>query len=288
MSTMKPLRSIAMLAIGVTAGLFATSCHHVAPNSASQKLYNSSVTEVYGFNGSMAPASRQFQAYGPIPEKAKAAMVEYLKDAKWKTADYIHPQQFIQVDNAGWILCTSTNGQLVGFLVPERATIENVKKFPTCGNYKLLVNETPEAPALAYEILKGLQHSDAYRQSIRKRLGLEPTVLTEPASAALPQKEAPKAPAKQSAAPTPKADSTANDADETGADKEGPVADGASSADTTDATAGSDDIFGEGATADDTKDPAAADDTKEPAADDTSSKDPEPAADPAAAGDDPF
>ncbi len=269
---MKPLRSIAMLAIGVTASLLATSCHNVAPNSASQKLYKSSVTEVYGFNGSMAPKSRQFQSYGPIPEKAKAAMVEYLKDAKWKTVDYIHPQQFIQVDNAGWVLCTDTNGQLAGFLVPEQTGIQKAKYLPTCGNYKLLVNNTPEAPALAYDILKGLQHSDAYRQSVRKTLGLDPTVLSEPPSV---QKNVPMDMPKKDA-PKPKAAPKAENAD-------GEAAEEDSTPDSSGAAAGSDDIFGESsAAADDTKEPAA-DGAEEPKAD-------EPAADPAEepAGDDPF
>ncbi len=179
--TMNSLRPFTSITLGLCFSVIVASCNHSSsPSVAAQKLSDASYTEIYGFNGSMAPNDRQFVACGPIPSQAKSLIVQYLKKAHLKKVDIIHPQQFIQVDDKGWILCTNPAGQLVGFLTPSDASIDQVKHYPTCGSYQLLVNDSADAPQLSYQILKSLQFSDAYRQNVRKHLGLEPTVLNEP------------------------------------------------------------------------------------------------------------
>ena len=212
--TMNSLHPFTSITLGLCFSVIVASCNHSSsPSVAAQKLSDASYTEIYGFNGSMAPNDRQFVACGPIPSQAKNLIIQYLKKAHLKKVDIIHPQQFIQVEDKGWILCTNPAGQLVGFLTPSDASIDQVKHYPTCGSYQLLVNDSTDAPQLSYQILKSLQFSDAYRQNVRKHLGLEPTVLNEPTRKVISNTSAAQDNKASISNPTPKAATDSKSAD---------------------------------------------------------------------------
>lgn len=192
MKILSSSRSIAVLTLALAAMVF-TSCQSTTPRQAARQLDRATYTEVLGFNGAMAPQSRQYVSYGALPEKVRTAMNEYMRYGEWKTVEYARPQYYVIVDNACWAICADTQGRMTGIMA-LRGTKKNVMSKASdarlrqaTGSYKLVYNDTPDGTNLAYEIMKGLEPADAYRKSVRKRLGLDTPVVTTPPPAPRPR-----------------------------------------------------------------------------------------------------
>ncbi|MEG2584949.1 MAG: hypothetical protein RSB24_01515 [Akkermansia sp.] len=200
-------RSLAALALAITATILTSGCQPSSTEAIANKLNSSEPIEILSFNDRMAPNSRQFVNYGQIPETARRAIIDYIKTGEWKNVTYIHPQAFIRLNHnkeeqgtetswslhnntatvekspivstvnkpSYWAICTNTAGQLLGIMPAH-----NADKLPTIGDYKLIVNTTPRANGLSYAILKSLVPTDAYRKSIRKSEGLETPIPVVP------------------------------------------------------------------------------------------------------------
>ncbi|MEG3023357.1 MAG: hypothetical protein RR888_04695 [Akkermansia sp.] len=176
-------RSLAALALAITATILTSGCQQPSTETIANKLDTATTTEVLSFNDRMAPNNRQFVSYGQLPDTTRIAMLDYIKTGEWKNFSYVRPQSFVRVDTHSgnktttnyWAVCTNAAGQLLG-IMPTR----DARKLPTIGDYKLIVNTTPRANGLSYAILKGLVPTDAYRKSIRKSEGLETPIPVVP------------------------------------------------------------------------------------------------------------
>lgn len=197
-------RTIAALACALVATAF-TSCQSYTVRQASRQVDNARYTDVQGFNGAMAPASRQYANYGPVPAKVRDAMSEYIRYGEWKTVEYARPQYYLIFDNACWAICADPQGRMTGIMAFRGAGKNGIapksdaRVRQATGKHKLIVNTSDDADRLSYEIMKGLEPADAYRKSVRKALGLEAPVVVTP----MPRSTRPSTRTSGSAATTP-------------------------------------------------------------------------------------
>lgn len=223
MTNIHPLTKAAACILTAGAALLTSSCQPTSPKSYAHQFATAQNVSVHGYNGRETLTSRVYSDWGAMPANARRAMTEYIKGAEWKTADYIRPQYFIQVDRSFWALCIDNDGNLVG-IIPFRNG-RDARKISVNNHFKMLVNTTDKAPALGYAILKNLAYADGLRVNTRKTDGLTTPVPAPPAvKIVVPPKEAaPAAPAaKPAAAPS----------DEPGAEEETPADDAAGTEET--------------------------------------------------------
>lgn len=210
-----------------------TSCQSYTPKAAADQIARASYTDVLGFNGAMAPQSRQYANYGPLSADTRDAIREYLAKGKTMNVEYAHPQYYVIVDNSCWAICADTTGNMTGIMaLPSRgkqgiAPSSDARLRPASGSYKIIHNDTADGNALSYKIMKGLEHADAYRKSVRKRLGLsepvspikptsKPVVIAAPTPAATSATAKPATPAATDTTAEETGDATPAATDDTG------------------------------------------------------------------------
>lgn len=198
--------STAALLLALSASLLVSGCNRNPSISSTARKFNSAPSaELLGYNGSLAPKTRSFASYGEVPDTVKRAMHDYIATGEWKQSNYAYPQAFIRLEDPAprtgqplkesyWAVCIDTQGNLVGLLPSKDARF-----LPTVGDHQMIVNKTPRSAGLSYAILKGIQHSDSLRKSIRKNSGLDTPAPVAPIKIVTPP-AAPKAPAAKTAA----------------------------------------------------------------------------------------
>lgn len=226
MNNIHPFTTAAACILTVGTALFTSSCQPTSPKSYAHQFATAQNVSVHGYNGRETLTSRVYAEWGAMPANARRAMTEYIQGAEWKTASYIRPQYFIQVDRSFWALCIDNDGNLVG-IIPFRNG-KDARKISVNNHFKILVNTTDKAPALGYAILKNLAYADGLRVSTRKAEGLTTPVPAPPAVKVVvpPKKAAPAAKAAAPPADEPGATEETPDEDATGTE-ETPAADNA-------------------------------------------------------------
>lgn len=179
MTNIHPLTTTAACILTAGAALFTSSCQPTSPGSYADRIATANTVTVHGYNGREALTSRVFADWGAIPANARRAITEYVKGAEWKNIDYIRPQYFIQVDKAYWAICIDNSGNMIGIVPFPNG--KDARKISVHNSYKILINETDKAPALAYAILKNLAYADGLRVSTRTADGLSTPVPVPPA-----------------------------------------------------------------------------------------------------------
>ena len=248
MNMIKPFKFTTALVLAVGATILATSCssNQPEPKKVASYLNTSCDTAVYGYNGRSSVKARSFTSPYALPANAKKAMVDYIKGSDWQEVNYIYPQMFVKVNNSVWAVCSNNRGNLTGILPVGKN--KDARKLNDVGNYKMLVNKSPQADQLGYAILKNMEPADQMRVNVRKSEGLE--TITPIAPAPKPVKAAPAPAPKSAATPAPAKPKVEKAEDELfGSD---------SSDDTTDSTDESSDTEAD-TTADDTEDTTSAD-----------------------------
>ncbi len=232
-------KTTAACLLSVGAMVFTTSCQPTSPESYSTKLTNSQNVTVHGYNGRETVSSRNFIDHGAMPANARRAMTKYIKSGEWQYVDYICPQYFIQVDNAYWAVCIDSAGNMVGIL-PFHGD-EDARYMPNSDHYKILVNKTDDAPALAYAILSNLAYADGLRVQTRAHDGLDtPKPVKPEAKNATPANPAtPAKPAEKTDSDDTDDEEPADDASDS-SDEEEPKTD-----DSSDSSSSDDDLFGD-------------------------------------------
>lgn len=204
MTNIHPLTTTAACILTAGAALFTSSCQPSSPKSYAHQFATAPYVSVHGYNGRETLTSRVYADWGSMPANARRAITEYIEGAEWKTADYIRPQYFIQVDRSFWAVCIDNDGNLVG-IVPFRNG-KDARKISVNNHFKMLVNTTDRAPVLGYAILKDLAYADGLRVSTRQADGLTTPVPVPPAvKVVVPPKETAPAAAAAKPAATPAA-----------------------------------------------------------------------------------
>ena len=114
-----------------------------------------------------------------MPERARRALTDWLRNSTVKEMSYVYPQYFITTLNArggnevAWALCSDGQGNLVGVLVPGNKRVP-AWDLPTIGSYRVLVCESPEKRALGDAIMESLADAgyDKVRIDTRKAAGI--------------------------------------------------------------------------------------------------------------------
>lgn len=154
------------------------SATSLAPVRAAERLASSPVSSVFSHNDVNSPKLRDCYEAGPLPVRARRALVTWLHNSTVKEFSYVNPQYYITTiapDGRGevvWGLCSDNRGNLVGVLVPGSRT-SAAWDLPTIGNYKLFVCETSEKQALSNAIMESLADAgyDDVRINILKTQG---------------------------------------------------------------------------------------------------------------------
>lgn len=142
----------------------------IAPTRAAERLSSSPISSVFSHNDVNSPKLRDCYEAGPLPERARRALVTWLHNSTVKDFSYVNPQYYITTtgpDGRGevvWALCSDNQGNLVGVLVPNSSS-SAAWDLPTIGNYKLLVCNTSEKQALSNAIMESL--ADAGYDNVR-------------------------------------------------------------------------------------------------------------------------
>lgn len=142
----------------------------LAPARAAERLSGSPISSVFSHNDVNSPKLRDCYEAGPLPERARRALVTWLHNSTIKDFSYVNPQYYITTtgpDGRGevvWALCSDNQGNLVGVLVPNTSS-SAAWDLPTIGNYKLFVCNTSEKQALSTAIMESL--ADAGYDNVR-------------------------------------------------------------------------------------------------------------------------
>lgn len=177
---MKSLSLSHLVALGCAA-VFLNACQSsdLAPQRAVSRLSQSPVVTVFSHNDMNSPRLRDCYEAGPMPERARRALTDWLRNSTVKEMSYVYPQYFITTLNArggnevAWALCSDGQGNLVGVLVPGNKRVP-AWDLPTIGSYRVLVCESPEKRALGDAIMESLADAgyDKVRIDTRKAAGI--------------------------------------------------------------------------------------------------------------------
>ncbi len=140
----------------------ANSCSSVlSPEKAVRRLVQSPVTTVFSHNSKHFPNHRDCYEVGPLPERARRALVTWLHDSTIKEMSYVYPQYYLTTLNAKgggevvWAILSDGRGNMVGVLIPDNKRIP-AWDLPTVGPYKVHVCDTYERDALSAAIMGDL------------------------------------------------------------------------------------------------------------------------------------
>ncbi len=204
MNTFSSFRAVG-IALGISCSLATlVSCSStLSPKRAAVQVKEQGAS-VYSYNDQATATDRDCLEMGALPDRARRALSDWMKNSTLQPFSYIYPQYFVTIqkrNSAGfksWAICTDAKGNVVGVLVPRG----NVQAWdlPFSGNYMLYVCSEDKRADLSRGILEGLDAKgmDDFRLASRKGAGLtDPKHLI---SAPTPLAVAP-APAKKVAAP---------------------------------------------------------------------------------------
>ncbi len=150
--------------------LSACQTGELAPQRALQRFKQSPAVTVFSHNDVNSPRVRDCYEAGPLPERARNALITWLANSTVKEMSYVYPQYYITTLNArggnevAWALCSDGQGNLVGVLVPDNKRVP-AWDLPTIGSYRLLVCNTAEKDALSAAIMESL--ADAGYDKVR-------------------------------------------------------------------------------------------------------------------------
>ena len=175
------LRHIGMACAMASAMIAVSSCSStVTPNSAVQRLQDSSSAVVFSYNDASSPRARVCEEAGPLPERAARALKAWLRSSTTKSFSYAYPQYYLALSNGNgmrrgtsvWGICSDGHGDLVGILIPRNGVA--AWDLPFVGEYRVLVCDTKQRKGLSDAIMESLADAgyDATRINARKASGL--------------------------------------------------------------------------------------------------------------------
>ncbi len=205
MNTFSSFRAVG-LALGISCSLATlVSCSSsLSPKRAAAQVKEQG-NSVFSYNDQATASDRECLEMGALPDRARRALSEWMKNSTLQPFSYIYPQYYVTIQKRNspgfnsWAICTDAKGNVVGILVPRG----NVQAWdlPNSGNYKLYVCSEDQRADLSRAILEALdaQGMDDFRLASRKGAGLTEAkhLISAPAPAAIIS-----APAKKAAAPT--------------------------------------------------------------------------------------
>ncbi len=178
MNTFSSIRVVG-LALGIScslAGLVSCSSS-MSPKRAATQVKEQGLS-VFSYNDQASPANRDCLEMGALPDRARRALSEWMKNSELKPFSYIYPQYYVTVQKrnspsfTAWAICTDAKGNVVGILVPQGS--KPAWDMPNAGNYKLYVCSEDKRADLSRAILESLSAAgmDDFRLASRQGAGL--------------------------------------------------------------------------------------------------------------------
>ncbi len=185
---MKFLSSIrySVLACGIiAASVMVTSCRmSIEPLRASERLKESPQVSVFTHNSKHFANNRDCYEVGPLPDRARRALITWLHDSVVKEMSYVNPQYYVTTYNARsngelsgevvWGILSDGKGNMTGVLVPTDKRVP-AWDLPSVGSHKVYVCETSERKVLSDAIMEALAGAnyDTKRIEFLKATGLD-------------------------------------------------------------------------------------------------------------------
>ncbi len=199
--------------VGFAAGLAClVSCSKTLSPETAAKRIQTQPAAVFSHNDQPQSFNdlRQVDKMGNLPDRARTALVEWIRHSEVKHFSYVYPQYYITLTqksgkDAVWAICTDAKGKMVGVLAP-RGTFP-AWNLPYSGNFYLYVCTDSRRDEWSRAILESLdaEGMDRFRLDSRRGAGLtdEKFLISKPAPlatiATAPKEE--KAAAPKAAAP---------------------------------------------------------------------------------------
>ncbi len=206
--------------VGFAAGLAClVSCSKTLSPETAAKRIKTQPAAVYSHNDQARSFNnlRQVDIMGNLPDRARTALVEWIRHSEVKHFSYVYPQYYVTLQqksgkDAVWAICTDAKGKMVGVLAP-RGTYP-AWNLPYSGNFYLYVCTDSRRDEWSRAILESLaaEGMDQMRLDSRRGAGLtdEKYLISKPApltSAAAPKADKPTAaPKAEAPAEAPEAD----------------------------------------------------------------------------------
>ena len=188
MKYLSQLRFFAQACGIITALALVTSCGStLTPKKAAKRLAQSPITSIFSHNSVHLPRNRDCYEVGPLSQRARSALITWLRDSTVKEMSYVYPQYYLTTTNVRggsevvWAILSDGRGNMVGVLAPSNKRVP-AWDLPSIGSYKVFVCETDEREALGAAIMEDLADPermrgtevgyDQYRINELKRSGL--------------------------------------------------------------------------------------------------------------------
>lgn len=168
MKYLSQLRFFAQACGIITALALVTSCGStLTPKKAAKRLAQSPITSIFSHNSVHLPRNRDCYEVGPLSQRARSALITWLRDSTVKEMSYVYPQYYLTTTNVRggsevvWAILSDGRGNMVGVLAPSNKRVP-AWDLPSIGSYKVFVCETDEREALGAAIMEDL--ADPARQ----------------------------------------------------------------------------------------------------------------------------
>lgn len=214
MKFLSPIR-YSFLACGVIAAVaMMSSCRmSIDPLKASRRLEESPEVFVFSHNSKHFANNRDCYEVGPLPERARRALVTWLHNSVVKEMSYVYPQYYVTTYNKRgvtsydarggevvWGILSDGKGNMVGVLVPTNKRVP-AWDMPSIGSHRVFVCETSARKALSDAIMGELADAryDERRIEALKATGLDDQnyLISKPAPQEEQDKDEPEAGSEQ-------------------------------------------------------------------------------------------